>query len=124
MRNLILIYFIPGVMAPVIFRFAPNPQVGGRIAGFLFCTATALALWGLRIVGAHRWAQYAFAVLLTANLTFWSWRFLEHRPLREVLVFGYSGAALHGLMTTLYVVGLVVLLAATFQIARFSKSKG
>ncbi len=114
----LLPYLVSGFSAPLIFKHAPSLQVGGHIAGVLFIFA---GLWSLFLALKFQMpaqVKFFFFFVLVLQIVFWSWRFFNTLPLKEAILFGLSGSAWHGLLTSLYLLVAIVLFSFEFGFLR------
>jgi hypothetical protein len=112
-------YSLAGVAAPFLFKYVNTPKQAGAVAGFLFVSAALWALVASRLHKHELWAQAFFLVTLVLNSTFWSWRLANSDlPLRESYLLGLSGADWHGLLTALYLTGMILLLIQEYRTTR------
>ncbi len=103
-------YLIGGFSAPLIFRNAPTPQVGGRYAGALFIFA---GFWAVFLAFRHQMPFPVKVFLLSTlclQILFWGWRFSNSIPLKESVLLGIPGSSWHGILTSLYLLGAIGLL--------------
>ena len=108
-------FMISGFSAPVIFRHAPTPLIGGHYAGILFLLAGA---WALVVSCKHSYPRVInifFIIFLGQELIFWSWRFSNDTPLKESSKFGINGGAWHLILTSFYLAVLLTLFVVEYR---------
>jgi hypothetical protein len=108
-------YLMAGFAAPFLFRHMATLKAAGRVAGSLFVIA---ALWAFVVSRLHRhasWASGYFLLVLLLNAVFWSWRFFNQVPMHEASLMGLSGGVWHRLLTSLYLLGMLLLLVQEFR---------
>lgn len=102
-RNSLLLYSIPAIMAPILFRALPA-KTAGHIGGPVFIASGIFAFYLLKQFGAKKiiLAYAGFNVFM--EIAFWGWRFIDPVALPDTSLLGVPGKLWHVILTTLYLI--------------------
>ncbi|MDZ4677401.1 MAG: hypothetical protein SGI74_07810 [Oligoflexia bacterium] len=111
----ILPYLVSGFAAPIIFKSLESKHRAGIFAGALFIMA---GVWALFLSIRHDFPKYTriyFSSFLGLQILFWTWRFFQILPLNESFLLGINGSHWHGVLTTLYLVGILLIVYSEYS---------
>lgn len=114
-------YFMSAILAPFIFKSIQPPEMAGHIAGFFFALTGVWSIVVSIIRGHYSLAQLYLMLSFFFQVIFWLWRFMIPGNLHSSYLLGIVGTRWHGILTTMYLIGALILIFGEIRLYRMRK---